>query len=109
MPDKDKISKALEWLRANPGERPIVAVCIYGIKNEKYFKLVWNRDRKKRERGPVSIGGQNRILDNAQHQALLRYAIDQATDGSIGTTKQIMYNTACYLQSQQSKEPRSKH
>jgi hypothetical protein len=106
--DKDKIQDALQWLRANPGEKPTAAARIYGIKNEQYFRLAWNRDKKKRERGPVKLGGQNRILNDAQHQALIRYAIDQATDGGMGAIKRMMYNAAAYFRRQQGKEPPTK-
>ena len=107
LPDRDKMPLALQWLRDHPTERPSTAARIYSIKNENTVKKAWQRDRKRREKGPSRIGGQNSILDTAQHQALVRFAIDQVTNGGSGATKQMMRNAAAYLRKQQGKEPPS--
>jgi len=48
-------------------------------------------------------GGHNKILRPDQHQALIRYAVDQATNGGKGATKQMMYNCAMWLRVQENK------
>jgi hypothetical protein len=47
--------------------------------------------------GKKTRGGQNKILRSDQHRALIQYAVDQATDGGRGATKQMMYNCAMWL------------
>src|SRR2546423_15033355 len=50
---------------------------------------------------PKKKGGQNKILRPDQHQAMIRYAVDQATNGGKGATKQMMYNWAMWLRVQE--------
>src|SRR2546421_1573425 len=52
---------------------------------------------------PKKKGGQNKILRPDQHQAMIRYAVDQATNGGKGATKQMMYNCAMWLRTQEGK------
>src|ERR1700721_2852882 len=87
MPEKDKRVLAIQWLFENPKERVCTAARIYNVKNEHYLRVAYQREKNRREKGPVQIGGQNRILNKAQHQALVQYAINQATEGGIGATK----------------------
>ncbi len=103
MQDRDNILKAIEWLRENPEEKIVTAARIFGIKNEKYFCNAWGREKAKRKRGQVAHGGHNRILDDDQHQALIQYSIDQATNGGLGATKRMVYNAACYLRKEAGK------
>jgi hypothetical protein len=51
----------------------------------------------------VQHGGQNKILRPEQHDALIRYAADQAMDRGKGVTKQMMYNCAMWLRTQEGK------
>ena len=48
-------------------------------------------------------GGHNKILRPEQHQALIQYAVDQATNGGKGATKQMLYNCAMWLRVQEKK------
>jgi len=60
MTPKDKMRKALEFLRENPDEKPVVAARIYKIKNEISVRQAWYRERKKLQREqPIKWGGQN--------------------------------------------------
>ena len=105
LPDKDKMQLALQWLQEHPTEHPTTAARIHCIGNVRLVQQAWRRERKRQQRVELQHGGQNKILDTAQHQALVRYAIDQATDGGMGATKQMMYSAAVYLRRQQGKEP----
>ena len=109
LPDKDKMQLALQWLQENPTESPTSAARIHCIANVQSVQQAWRREKKRQQRAvELQHGGQNKILDTAQHQALVQYAIDQATDGGMGATKQMMYSAAVYLRRQQGKEPPSK-
>ena len=48
-------------------------------------------------------GGHNKILRPEQHQALIQYAVDQATNGGKEATKQMLYNCAMWLRVQEKK------
>jgi hypothetical protein len=63
----------------------------------------WNREKKRIQYGTPIYGGQNKILRPDQHQAMIRYAADQATNGGRGATKQMMYNCAMWLRVQENK------
>jgi hypothetical protein len=49
MPEKDKLRKAIQFLKANPEETPITAVRAYCIRNKDTVKKAWQRERKKIE------------------------------------------------------------
>jgi DDE superfamily endonuclease len=107
MPEKDKRALAIQWLFENPEERVCAAARIYNVKNEHYLRVAYQREKSRREKGPVQRGGQNRILNEAQHQALIQYAIDQATEGGMGATKPMLRAAAAYLRRQEGKDPPS--
>ncbi len=107
MPEKDKRALAIQWLFENPDERICTAARIYGVENEHYLRVAYQRERSRKERGPIRKGGQNRILNDAQHQALVQYAIDQATEGGMGATKPMLRAAAAYLRRQEGKDPPS--
>jgi hypothetical protein len=107
MPEKDKRALAIQWLFENPEERVCAAARIYNVKNEHYLRVVYQREKSRREKGPVQRGGQNRILNEAQHQALIQYTIDQATEGGMGATKPMLRAAAVYLRRQEGKDPPS--
>jgi hypothetical protein len=63
------------------------------------------RERRRKERTTIiPYGGQNRILCPDQHGALIQYAVDQATNGGKGATKQMMFNCAMWLRVQEEKK-----
>jgi hypothetical protein len=47
IPERDKLRKAIQFLKANPEETPATAVCAYCIRNEDTVKKTWQRERKK--------------------------------------------------------------
>jgi hypothetical protein len=47
MPERDKLRKAIQFLKANPEETPATAVYAYCIRNEDTVKKTWQRERKK--------------------------------------------------------------
>jgi hypothetical protein len=105
LPDKVKMRQALDWLRKNPTEKPTTAARLHYITNEQSVQQAWRREKKRNERPRklVGGGGHNKILRPDQHQAMIQYAIDQATNGGKGATKQMMYNCAMYLRYQEKK------
>jgi hypothetical protein len=104
LPAKEKMKLALEWLRGNPTESPTTAARIYHIEKEDSVLRAWNREKKKGlQLGTPTHGGHNKILRPEQHQAMIRYAADQATNGGRGATKQMMYNCAMWLRVQENK------
>jgi transposase len=78
---KDKLQLALALLREmeanSPADAsPISAARIYHV-NERTVKTAWYRERKKGSTSTsssVQWGGQNKILSDAQHEALIQYA-----------------------------------
>jgi hypothetical protein len=67
------------------------------IKKEKSIIKAWQRERKRTNSDRPKHSGHNKILKPEQHNAIIRYAMDQATNGSKGATKQMMYNCAIWL------------
>src|SRR5271163_2108139 len=103
LPEKEKMKQAIQWLRENPDEAPTTAARIYDIKKEKSVIKAWQRERKRMKSDRPKHGGQNKILKPEQHNAMIRYAVDQATNGGKGATKQMMYNCAMWLRVQENK------
>jgi hypothetical protein len=62
MPEKDKLRKAIQFLKANPEETPATAVYAYCVRNEDIVRKAWQRERKKIGTVRVQKGGQNKIL-----------------------------------------------
>ena len=101
LPIKNRLALALQFLRENPDEKPATAARLYKIEKEGTVRQAWVRERKRKN--SVTHGGHNKILRSNQHQALIKYAVDQATNGGKGATKQIMYNCAMWLHTQEGK------
>jgi hypothetical protein len=62
MPEKDKLRKAIQFLKANPEETPATIARMYYIRNEDIVRKAWQRERKKIGIVRVQKGGQNKIL-----------------------------------------------
>jgi hypothetical protein len=62
MPERDKLRKAIQFLKANPEETPATAARAYCVRNEDTVKKTWQRERKKMGTARVQWGGQNKIL-----------------------------------------------
>src|SRR5271155_5499151 len=100
LPTQDKLKLAIQWLRENPTEKATTAARLFHIAKEDSVRKAWLREKTRKE---VGYGGQNKILRPDQHQALIRYAVDQAINGGRGATKQMMYNCVMYLRTQEHK------
>jgi hypothetical protein len=98
QPDNIKMRQALNWLRENLTEKPTTAARLHFIPNEQSVQQAWRREKKRYGRPGKAIGGGgwNKILRPDQHQAMIRYAADHATEG-MGATKQMLFNCAMYL------------
>lgn len=119
MPEKDKQRDALQWLRCNPDEKPITAARACNVENHQTLKKAWQRERKKLEALRIlkklwgqqgkqekpRWGGQNKILRDDQHAALIQYAVSHAINGGKGATKQMMFNCAMHLRREEKKSP----
>src|SRR5439155_9129932 len=91
-----------EFLHENPNETPTTAARLFHLKKEDSVRKAWLRAKRKGPE-PKKKGGQNKILRPDQHQAMIRYAVDQATNGGKGATKQMMYNCAMWPRVQEDK------
>jgi hypothetical protein len=106
LPNHQKMLLALQWLRSNPRESPTVAARLHFIEQENSVRKAWLRARKKASKGGernLGGAGMNKILRPEQHQAMIRYAVDQATNRGKGATKQMLYNCAMWLRVQENK------
>lgn len=100
------MKQALQWLRDNPTKKPTTAARLHYISNGHSVQQAWRRERKRagrpKEKGQGGAGW-NRILRPDQHSAMIRYAVDQGTDGGMRATKQMLFNCAVYLRFQEKK------
>ena len=111
LPDKQRMRLALQWLRDNPSESPTIAARIHFHedvpKHETSVRVAWHREKKKvakanttNRRVVVQHGGHNRVLSDAQSQAVVQYARDQAEHG-LGATKRMMFAAIGHLKAQE--------
>jgi hypothetical protein len=98
------MKQAIQWLRENLEETPTTAARVCNIKKEDSVKKAWQRERKRIEKGRPQWGGHNKILRPEMHNAMIRYAVEQATNGGKGATKQMMFNCAMWLRVRASEE-----
>jgi hypothetical protein len=104
LPNHQKMLLALQWLHSNPRESPTVVARLHFIEQENSVRKAWLQARKKASKaGEKNLGGagMNKILQPEQHQAMIRYAVDQATNRGKGATKQMLYNCAMWLRVQE--------
>jgi hypothetical protein len=99
LPIKDRIKLAISWLKENPTETPTTAARCFRIEKEDSVRKAWLR--AKRDKKPK--GGENRILTPDMHEAVIRYAADQATNGGKGATKQMLFNCIMHLRKEEGK------
>jgi len=106
LPTSERMKLALQFLRDNRDEKATTAARTYHL-NESSVRKAWSRERNREGRPGKGRGGAgwNRILRPDQHQAIIRYAVDQATNGGRGATKQMMYNCAMRLRVDEGKQP----
>ena len=100
--DEAKMQLALAWLRdmqaTSPADAsPSSAARIWKL-NEGSVKSRWLRERKRSLAPPPTKetrGGHNKILSEAQHEAVVQYAKDQGRD--LGATKSMIFQAIAYL------------
>jgi hypothetical protein len=100
MPEKDKLREAIQFLKANPEETPATAARACCVRNEDIVKKAWQRERKKMGTVSGQWGGHNKILRPDQYEALIQYAVSHAINGGKGATKQMMYNCAMWIRTE---------
>ena len=103
MPEKDKLREAIQFLKENPEESPTTAARACGIRSEDAVRKAWRRERKRIEKGKVQWGGQNKILHPDQYEALIQYAVLYAINGAKGAIKQMIYNCAIWMRTEDNK------
>ena len=102
LPDKQRMRLALQWLRDNPSETPTTAARIHFHedlpKHEASVRVAWAREKKKKANKGVVVrqGGRTRILSDAQSQAVVQYAREQAEHG-LGATKRMVFAAIAHL------------
>jgi hypothetical protein len=103
MPERDKLREAIQFLKANPEETPATAARACCVRNEDTVRKAWQRERKKMGTAGSQWGGHNKILRPDQHTALIQYAVSHAINGGKGATKQMMYNCAMWMRTEDNK------
>ncbi|PMD63925.1 uncharacterized protein K444DRAFT_609512 [Hyaloscypha bicolor E] len=81
MPEKDKLREAIQFLKANPEETPATAARACCVRNEDIVRKAWQRERKK----------------------MGTYAVSYAINGGKGAIKQIIYNCAIWMRTEDNK------
>ena len=110
LPDKHRMRLALQWLRDNPLESPIIAARIHFHedlpKHETSVRVAWHREKKKAAKAKtnrgvvIQHGGHNKVLSDAQSQAVVQYARDQAEHG-LGAIKRMIFAAIGHLKAQE--------
>jgi hypothetical protein len=100
--------QAIEWLEANPTEKCCTAARIYDLKPAS-LRVAVARHKKSKSRVQPIHGGQNKVLSEAQSEAVIQYIRDQAESG-LGATKQMIFAAICHLKAAEepSKSPPSR-
>ena len=102
--EANKMQLALAWLRdmqaTSPADAsPSSAARIWDLR-EGTVKSRWLRERRRSLAAAAppakeTRGGHNRILSEAQHEAVVQYAKDQGRD--LGATKSMIFQAIAYL------------
>jgi hypothetical protein len=90
------ISNAKAFKIENPTERQATGARIYHANESSVRTSCW-RDSQRVGKPPIQHGGQNKILSEAQIQAVSTYVRDMYLS-RLGATKQIVYTAISYLQ-----------
>ena len=85
------MQEALEWLERNPNENAIAASRIFGV-NYNTLKSTLQRSNNL----PKQNGGQNKVLSQAQLNAVYKYVEDLYLEG-YGASKMSVYTAICYM------------
>ena len=91
-------NNARKWALENPEERPRAAARIYHVKEDSLRKSVLRSVQKQRnsEGGYNTYGGNNKILNKAQEEAIRQYCYEQWEIG-LGASHKMVFAAICYL------------
>jgi hypothetical protein len=102
---KANLANAIKWVQENPTEKLVTARRIFKVKPQS-IRMALKRATTKTKRN----GGQNKILSDAQSEAIQVYCREQFQT-RLGATKQMVFTAISYLlsQSQPPQKPPSWH
>jgi hypothetical protein len=104
--NKAAIKQAVEFCLKNPKEKPTTGARIYDADPGSVRIALARIAKKAQRRVSVRHGGHNRVLDEAQEAAVLRYMEEEAV-GGLGATKTMLFAAICHLRQQE--EPPKPH
>ncbi|CZS92475.1 uncharacterized protein RAG0_03056 [Rhynchosporium agropyri] len=109
FPDEEKQALAFKWLYDNPTESANTAAKINSLKQPGSLQRKWKRHQEKVSIGariqPPGSSGHNKILDDAQERALIRFAVDHSLDGRKGATRLLLFQYVCHMRKESKKSP----
>ena len=91
-------SDACLWVLEHPDECPITAARIFHVKEDTLKKSVLRSEQKERNSKGVynTHGGNNKILDEAQEEAIRQYCYEQWEMG-LGASHNMVYAAISHL------------
>jgi hypothetical protein len=86
------------WALENPEEQPTAAARIYHVREDSLRKSVLRSRRKQRNSEGIynTWGGNNKILNEAQEEAVRQYCYEQWEMG-LGASHGMVYAAICHL------------
>jgi hypothetical protein len=86
------------WALENPEEQPTAAARIYHVREDSLRKSVLRSRRKQRNSEGIynTWGGNNKILNEAQEEAVRQYCYEQWEMG-LGASHSMVYAAICHL------------
>jgi hypothetical protein len=93
------LNNAIIWALENPEEASTVAARIYHV-NEDSLRTLVLRSKKKKQRNSEGVynrrGGNNKILNEAQEEAIRQYCYEQWEMG-LGASHEMVFAAICHL------------
>ena len=93
---KAQLAAAIKWSQENPKEKFVVAARIFKV-NPDSVRIAIKRTQKKNR---TKHGGHNKVLIDAQTEAIQDYCKEQCK-GGLGATKQMVFAAIRYLKAQE--------
>jgi hypothetical protein len=84
---KADLANAIKWIQENPTEKAVTAGRIYKVKPQSIRMALKRTTRNSKTK---ANGGQNKILSDAQSEAVKAYCREQFEAG-LGATKQMVF------------------
>jgi hypothetical protein len=101
---KKDLACAIEWKKEEGvNEKPVTVARIFKVKpNSISRSIIRARTRTRNRKGAYNThGGNNKILSEAQEEAIHQYCYEQWAQG-LGATKQMVYAAISFLKAQES-------